>query len=997
MTSFRVVRSLRAVLMASVMLLAARAVIAQPSIAGPPTFMPAFGGQIKDMKRDGERLAVGGTFLGASPSWLVRGGLSIHDGVSGARAMDTGYVLGDVFASEPDGAGGYYIGGNFYQVHTAQRWALAHILPNGLPDPAFGPVVSRFGLVGEVYALARAGNTLFVGGDFNGVSSEPRSSVAAVDIATGAVLSFGPPLTGPGFATVSSLTVHDGVLYVGGRFDQVGGVARHNLAAFDIASGALLPWDPNVSGAGVSDIAIVADTMFVAGGFQAIGGQPRVNLAAIHRVSGALLSIEPPTILGGPVSSIEVVNGVLVAGGDFLEVGFANTRRRLAAFDASSFALLPWAPNANDRVLALARAGNTIYAGGAFTRLGGTDRAGAAAFDWSSNAGTLLPWNPSMNGAVHDLLVDGPRVALGGEFTAPEATVRRGLAIVDLATGQLSPFRAFELHGEVDAVGIVGNVVIAGGASLSVFAGYLLAFDAATGTLLSWAAPDAPVTVIETTSDRVYVGGSFGMIGAATRDRVAAYDLTGAVTPFVANITSGFVDALRADAVNLYIGGTFSAVNGVPRMGLAAVDRFSGAVGPLNATSLISSVSALAIEGNTLYVAGVDFLGGGPPNVLRSVDLTTGSLTGWTPPVPLGSVDTIAVKGGRAFLGGQFAVVGTAGRGYAAIIEPSGALLGVRIDTDGPVNAIIADEDRIIIGGSYDRATPFGYLTSNLAVFGTTVSQLPGPPAIYQVSTAMNQFQVTWIPPASGGAFTGYVLEGGLSSGTTFASVPLGDVLTFETALPSGTYFVRVRAVGPAGPGPASAEVQVVVPSCTPLLPPYPLAGSVSGNSVSLGWQPAGGAGVSYVVEAGTAPGLADIGVVPVGKNTTISATLPAGLYYARVRAVNACGASDPTNEVTLNVSAPAAPAAPTNLRVSLAGRVVTLAWDPPTTGAPVTNYVLEVGTSAATPTNVLVLPLGASTTLTSEAPPGTFHVRVRARNSVGLGPPSAGVLLTVP
>ncbi len=152
----------------------------------------------------------------------------------------------------------------------------------------------------------------------------------------------------------------------------------------------------------------------------------------------------------GHVLSLLVHNSTLYVGGRITVSGGA--RRDLLAFATTTCTLLPWTPNVEGPIRAMgtaakrcgramAVAGTTLYVGGSFTTMGATDRAGAAAFDWSSGPGTLMPWNPSMNGAVLDVLIDGARTVLGGEFTAPGAEVRRGVAIIDLNTGQLTPWR----------------------------------------------------------------------------------------------------------------------------------------------------------------------------------------------------------------------------------------------------------------------------------------------------------------------------------------------------------------------------------------------------------------------------------------------------------------------------------------------------------------------------------------------------------------------------
>ena len=91
-------------------------------------------------------------------------------------------------------------------------------------------------------------------------------------------------------------------------------------------------------------------------------------------------------------------------------------------------------------------------------------------------------------------------------------------------------------------------------------------------------------------------------------------------------------------------------------------------------------------------------------------------------------------------------------------------------------------------------------------------------------------------------------------------------------------------------------------PSALPTTPGT-LTGSVARGVVSLAWGASAGNATTYVIEAGTAPGRADIGAYATGHlDTTFGAAVPPGTYHVRVRAANAFGVSVPSNEVTVVV-----------------------------------------------------------------------------------------------
>jgi hypothetical protein len=179
---------------------------------------------------------------------------------------------------------------------------------------------------------------------------------------------------------------------------------------------------------------------------------------------------------------------------------------------------------------------------------------------------------------------------------------------------------------------------------------------------------------------------------------------------------------------------------------------------------------------------------------------------------------------------------------------------------------------------------------------------------------------------------------------------------------------------------------------CAPPTPPQALSSTVTGQLVQLSWLPPSGGGLQqYLLEAGSAPGSTDAASIALPNSPSFSVTAPPGTYYVRARARNACGTSDASNEIVVNVGGCTTPSAPGNFRFTRAGSLVTLLWDAPP-GA--SDYVVEVG-SVSGASNLLVSPLVGSP-VSTVAPPGTYYVRVRARNGCGAGSPSNEIMIVV-
>jgi hypothetical protein len=178
--------------------------------------------------------------------------------------------------------------------------------------------------------------------------------------------------------------------------------------------------------------------------------------------------------------------------------------------------------------------------------------------------------------------------------------------------------------------------------------------------LRSWRADGVGYAAL-VVGDTVYVGGSFSTVtspdGATVVNRanLAAFDVrTGAlITGFQAN-TNGPVRALAYDGVRLYVGGSYTTINGVSRNRLAAVDPVTGTVNPTWVANANSNVYDLAVAVGKLYVAGsFSTLKGSSRSRLAAVDLATSALDPFAPQVD-NTVVALAVSadGNRMYIGG---------------------------------------------------------------------------------------------------------------------------------------------------------------------------------------------------------------------------------------------------------------------------------------------------------------------------------------------------------
>ncbi len=353
-----------------------------------------------------------------------------------------------------------YAGGGFTSIGGQSRNNLAALDATTGFATAWNPNVSD-----RVEALAVSGATVYAGGRFTTVGAQPRSNIAALDLATGAVTDWNP--NPDVFGDVYDLAISGGTVYAGGHFTSIGGQPRNRIAALDAVTGTATAWDPN----GNSDIQcleVKGATVYVGGSFTTIGGQSRSGIAALDAATGAATPWDPNA--SATVRTLVVTEGAVYAGGEFTSIG-GQPRNRIAALDPASGAATAWNPNADSRVNGLVVSGGTVYAGGFFTSIGGQPRNYIAALDVATGVATA--WNPSASGGspstyVNALAVSGNTVYAGGSFTSIGGQPRNSIAALDGATAGAIAWDPHATGTDLKAIAVSGSTVYAGGSFHSI-------------------------------------------------------------------------------------------------------------------------------------------------------------------------------------------------------------------------------------------------------------------------------------------------------------------------------------------------------------------------------------------------------------------------------------------------------------------------------------------------------------------------------------------------
>lgn len=367
-------------------------------------------------------------------------------------------------------------------------------------------------------------------------------------------------------------------------------------------------------------------------------------------------------------------------GGDFTQVG-AYTRNRIAHINSDGTVDVLWDPNANRPVYSIIVTGSEVIVGGKFTTIGGQSRNRLAKLNNTTGAADLL-WQPEVSTYLNDttttiysFAISGTDLFLCGNFDGINSVYCRRLAKINIASGTVSP----------------------------------------TFT----PAPFLPVYSITIIGTDLYVAGSFDTdpIGGLVRKRLAKLNLTtGAADPaFSPNPDGTYAGTVIADGNDLYVGGNFTSIGGVSRNGIAKLDRFTGVADAIWDANLNSNslVNAIIVNGSDIFIGGgFANIGGLPRNSIAKLNTITGAADPVWDPNAYGNVYAIGQNGSDLYVGGDYYSIG--GRTMNRIAKINN-ITGV-VDTNwNPnansfVNSIVINNNDLYAGGIF---TTMGGLTRN--------------------------------------------------------------------------------------------------------------------------------------------------------------------------------------------------------------------------------------------------------------------------------------------
>ncbi len=478
-----------------------------------------------------------------------------------------------------------------------------------------------------VYAVAVAGENVYVGGDFDHAGHTPAGFIARWNSATRQWSALGAGVNG----RVKAIAVQGNDVFVGGNFTAAGGSAAKYIARWNEAS---QTWSAlggelahSATPAEVNAIAIGAGGMvYVGGEFETAGGTAVHNIARWTGSAWQALG----TGTGGAEHTVQAIAaGVhdIYIGGRFTSVG-GTPLSYVARWNGSTWSGL--GSGVNNRVDALAVNGNSVYVGGHFT---GVYETGSYA---PTAAGYVALWNGSTwdtlrggmkDGYVSALLVGPDGIYAGGQFAGVTNPViwqlPRNIARWNGSAWLPTPSVSYPSY-----VGTDGTVfaLAYSGAESSVYAGGFMSrtWIYTANAIARWSVVDhtwyglgdsvnGEVNAIAVNGNDIYLGGSFTSAGGIPAANIVLWNRATRTWSALGSGLSGYtglqyhstVQAIDVFDGIVYVGGNFTTAGGISAELMAAWNpssqTWSGLGSGLAANSSQRGGSVLAIDSSSFF------------------------------------------------------------------------------------------------------------------------------------------------------------------------------------------------------------------------------------------------------------------------------------------------------------------------------------------------------------------------------------------------------------
>ena len=535
---------------------------------------------------------------------------------------------------------------------------------------------------------------------------------------------------------VHAVKVLEDDVVIGGNFSYVGPYTPH-LGALDLKSNKTETAFPGVGPHTAKVYAITSDGnggWFIGGKFEEVGGIKRKNLAHIR--SDYSVSDWAPSP-DGIIHSIEVDNSQVYVGGDFTVIS-EESRKCFAAFSKATLQLnqefqFPFSVYSKN-VRVIKDYDSLLVVGGYFSfsqeNTDGvmTQYRNLVVIDKKTGKHINRTFSPY--GQIYEVAFTGTQLFCTGRVD-----------IYDFSTVVLAGFnyqtglREKGLDASIPGASVnmiysmaydkAQNVLFLGGNfsnltfnSKTSTGANLVAIDLTSRQLKDWApAPNEKVSMLKIRGDKLYVTGKFTTISSQNR-QLAAYAIADlSLDPFtclVANGTSGFhhgyefyeTFSMGFDSDRMVLGGEFTSMGGVARKNLASLNRFTGKATAWH-PQLSKTVQSLAVYGDTVLVGCGDYntTAAESREYLLAFTRAQNAPLAWQPAIFGEVVLSMAVKDNILIIGGIFSKINGEFRTHLASFNlKDGSLTPFKTNLSGYeyVNGLAVAENLVMAIGRFD-------------------------------------------------------------------------------------------------------------------------------------------------------------------------------------------------------------------------------------------------------------------------------------------------------
>ncbi|MDB6034285.1 MAG: hypothetical protein JWM16_4623 [Verrucomicrobiales bacterium] len=466
----------------------------------------------------------------------------------------------------PSEGGPYHLGPN----PTATVTILYDDQPAGAADRDWNPPNVSFtippfnatpGANGPVYAVAvQPDQKTLIGGDFTGYNAEFRNRIARINVDGSLDLSFNPGTGADGFVTDIGLypatvanTNNIGKIVVVGAFTSFNGVARYCVARLNTDGSLDTTFNPADGANGVIRSVVVLSTgkILIGGEFTLINGVERNGIARLNDNGSLDVSFDPGSGVDGPVWALQVDNSataIQIAQAQF-GVGPLEYRTNIDTGARSGVVTVNFAPACVPDDLRVYY-GNTLIFDSGLTNEYRNDLNCSFA-NYTGPITYVIPYGPGSASNITIVVNEGNGDP--GTVWSFDATIENSVAGQRvLVGGEFEKFNGYERKG-------IARLLANGAVDTT--------FDPGGGA-------DGPVYTIGSQNDfKVLIGGAFHDVDYRSRNGIARLNADGSLDTTY-EIGRGMDDSVYTIKLDprsgkAVVGGIFSSVDSVRRMGLA--------------------------------------------------------------------------------------------------------------------------------------------------------------------------------------------------------------------------------------------------------------------------------------------------------------------------------------------------------------------------------------------------------------------------------------------